>query len=54
MVLLKGYMSVSRFPMEEAVKKGTKIGKSILGGQIFYFRQRLYISNNFLQHFRSC
>jgi hypothetical protein len=39
----------SRTPMEEAVRKGTEIGK-IFGWADFYFRQRLYISNNFLQH----
>ncbi len=39
----------SRIPMEEAVQKGSKFGK-VFGWADFYFRQRLYISNNFLQH----
>lgn len=39
----------SRAPMEEAVRKGSEIEK-IFGWADFYFRQRLYISNNFLQH----
>ena len=39
----------SRVPMEEAVRKGTQIGK-VFSWADFYFRQRLYISNNFLQH----
>ena len=39
----------SRLPMEEAVKKGASMGK-VFGWADFYFRQRLYISNNFLQH----
>ena len=39
----------SRLPMEQAVREGSEIGK-IFGWADFYFRQRLYISNNFLQH----
>jgi asparagine synthase len=39
----------SRLPIEEAVREGSEIGK-IFGWADFYFRQRLYISNNFLQH----
>ena len=39
----------SRMPMEEAVRKGSQIGK-IFSWADFYFSQRLYISNNFLQH----
>jgi len=39
----------SRLPMEEVVRKGADIGK-IFGWADFYFRQRFYISNNFLQH----
>lgn len=39
----------SRIPMEFAVRKGAEIGK-IFGWADFYFRQRFYISNNFLQH----
>ncbi len=39
----------SRMPMEEAVRKGSQIGNAF-GWADFYFRQRLYISNNFLQH----
>jgi len=39
----------SRAPMEEAVKKGTKIGK-VFSWTNLHFRQRYYISNNFLQH----
>jgi hypothetical protein len=36
-------------PMEEAVRQGSRIGK-IFGWADFYYRQRLYISNNFNQH----
>lgn len=47
--LAKKIQMRSRIPMEEAVRKGSKIGKAF-GWADFYFRQRLYISNNFLQH----
>ena len=36
-------------PMEEAVRQGSRMGK-IFGWADFYYRQRLYISNNFHQH----
>jgi Asparagine synthase/Glutamine amidotransferase domain len=36
-------------PMEAAVREGSRIGK-IFGWADFYYRQRLYISNNFNQH----
>jgi hypothetical protein len=36
-------------PMQEAVRQGSRIGK-IFGWADFYYRQRLYISNNFHQH----
>jgi hypothetical protein len=39
----------SRLPMEEAVRNGSSIGK-IFAWADFYYRQRFYISNNFLQH----
>lgn len=39
----------SRVPMEEAVRNGIKAGKVFIWVDI-YFRQRYYISNNFLQH----
>ena len=39
----------SRLPMERAVREGGSIGK-IFGWADFYYRQRHYISNNFLQH----
>jgi hypothetical protein len=39
----------SRVPMERAVREGASIGK-IFGWADYYYRQRLYISNNFLQH----
>ncbi len=39
----------SRVPMEVAVQKGSSIGK-VFGWTNSYYRQRLYISNNFLQH----
>ena len=39
----------SRVPMEVAIKKGSKYRK-IFAWADFYYRQRHYISNNFLQH----
>jgi hypothetical protein len=39
----------SRQPMEAAVRRGSRIGR-IFGWADFYYRQRHYISNNFLQH----
>ncbi len=39
----------SRVPMEEAVKRGSVIGK-VFGWTDLYYRQRCYISNNFLEH----
>lgn len=39
----------SRPPMEEAVKKAAKSGKAFNIAD-FYYRQRHYIANNFLQH----
>ena len=36
-------------PMEEAVWQGAKIGK-VFGWTDVFYRQRLYIANNFLQH----
>ena len=39
----------SRVPMEKAAQKGASIGK-VFGWADFYYRQRFYISNNFLQH----
>ena len=39
----------SRVPMEHAVKKGITLGK-VFAWADFYYRQRFYISNNFLQH----
>jgi hypothetical protein len=39
----------SRVPMEEAVRKGSSIGR-VFGWTDLYYRQRYYISNNFLQH----
>ena len=39
----------SRIPMEEAVRKGSSIGR-VFGWTDLYYRQRYYISNNFLQH----
>ena len=39
----------SRLPMETAVREGQRIGKVFNWADLFY-RQRFYISNNFLQH----
>ena len=39
----------ARIPMEKAVQKGASIGK-VFAWADFYYRQRYYISNNFLQH----
>jgi hypothetical protein len=39
-------------PMEEAVRQGARIGK-VFAWSDLYYRQRLYISNNFLQHLGS-
>jgi len=39
----------SRLPMEKAVNEGARLGK-VFGWADFYYRQRCYISNNFLQH----
>ena len=39
----------SRVPMEDAVRKGSKTGR-IFARADYYYRQRLYISNNVLQH----
>ena len=36
-------------PMEEAVRKGSQVG-TVFGWTDLYYRQRYYISNNFLQH----
>lgn len=47
--LAKRIQSRSRVPMEEAVRKGAQVGK-IFAWADLYYRQRCYISNNFLQH----
>lgn len=47
--IVKRIQERSRVPMEEAVKKGASIGKTFAWAD-FYYRQRFYISNNFLQH----
>jgi hypothetical protein len=39
----------SRVPMEDAVRKGSDIGR-VFQWANYYYRQRQYISNNFLQH----
>lgn len=39
----------SRAPMEEAVRKGSHLGR-VFAWTDLYYRQRYYISNNFLQH----
>lgn len=39
----------SRLPMEDAVRKGSQLGKIFFWTNIYY-NQRYYISNNFLQH----
>jgi hypothetical protein len=39
----------SRLPMEEAVRNGMKVGKVFIWADL-HFRQRYYISNNFLEH----
>ena len=39
----------ARIPMEEAVQKGSSIGK-VFAWADFYYRQRHYTSNNFMQH----
>lgn len=47
--LAKRILARSRIPMEYAVKQGSSLGK-VFAWADFYYRQRYYISNNFLQH----
>ena len=47
--MAKRIIARSRVPMEHAVKKGASLGK-VFAWTDFYYRQRYYISNNFLQH----
>ena len=47
--MAKRIIARSRVPMEYAVKQGTSLGK-VFAWTDFYYRQRYYISNNFLQH----
>ena len=46
-----GLAARARVPMEQAVRKGSATGR-VFGWADFYYRQRLYISNNFLGHLR--
>ena len=39
----------SRVPMEQAVQKGSHLGR-VVGWTDLYYRKRYYISNNFIQH----
>ena len=45
----KRILARSRVPMEYAVELGSALGK-VFAWTDFYYRQRFYISNNFLQH----
>jgi hypothetical protein len=47
--ILKRIRMRSRIPIEEAIREGSQIGK-VFGWTDFYYIERYYISNNFLQH----